>query len=333
MKPIQIKVYKLTLLYVAIIMLISIGFSIAVYETSQNKVEQTIIRQSNLIKEVAPLLTSFNEQDRIDNIKAESERNNSELLSNLILVNLVICMTAIVIYYNINKKSLQQIEDIQIAQRRFIADASHELRTPLTAMKSSIEVAIRKKMTDKQSTQILLDNLNEIDSMEKLTHSLLALAKTEDKTLQLVDVGVLELAQEAVNKVSQIAKDKKIKMKIVVEEDDTLQCDQDLITEVLVILLDNAIKYSDPDTTVTIKSDFRTSKSIAISDKGIGIPASAIPHIFDRFYRVDNSRTKNKSKGYGIGLSIAKEIIKLHNGTIEVVSDRTVGSTFTLSFK
>lgn len=333
MKSINRKVYKLTFLYVSIIMLVSIGFSIAVYETSQNKVEQTIIRQSNLLSEVAPLLSGINEQERIDLILEESERNNAELRTDLILVNTLILIASIAVSYYINRSSLKEIEDTQDAQRRFIADASHELRTPLTAMKSSIEVAIRKKVKDRESKQILLDNLEEIDSLEQLTESLLALAKTDDKKLKLVDVSILELVQEAVSKVSKLAKDMNVNLKVEIEEDNRLRCDQDLIEEVLVILLDNAIKYSNPDTTITIKSDFTNGKSLSITDQGIGIPASSIPHIFDRFYRVDNSRTKNQSKGYGIGLSIAKEIMTLHNATIEVESNRKNGSTFYLKFK
>jgi two-component system sensor histidine kinase CiaH len=333
MKSINRKVYRLTFFYVSIIMLVSIGFSIAVYETSQNKVEQTIIRQSSLLSEVAPLLSGINEQERIDLILEESERSNAELRSDLILVNTLILIASIAVCYFINRNSLNEITKTQDAQRRFIADASHELRTPLTAMKSSIEVAIRKKVNDKESKQTLLDNLKEIDSLEQLTESLLALAKTEDKTLKLVDVSILELVQEAVSRVSQLAKDKNIKLNVEVKEDNKLRCDQDLTEEVLVILLDNAIKYSNPNSTISIKSDFANGKSISITDQGIGIPASSIPHIFDRFYRVDNSRTKTQSKGYGIGLSIAKEIMTLHNGTIQVQSDRNSGSTFTLMFK
>jgi signal transduction histidine kinase len=101
------------------------------------------------------------------------------------------------------------------------------------------------------------------------------------------------------------------------------------LVEVFVILLDNAIKYSKPETTIEIAvKNVRSSLSILVKDHGIGIPTEDIPNIFDRFYRADTSRTKEQVKGYGLGLSIAKTIVKMHKGTIRVESVVDLGSTF-----
>ncbi len=117
------------------------------------------------------------------------------------------------------------------------------------------------------------------------------------------------------------------------EKDIEILVDQMSVTESLVTLLDNAIKYSPEKTEISITTNQQPkSLEIRVSDKGTGIKASELPHIFDRFYRADSSRTNSGEQGYGIGLSIAKSVVEAHGGTISVTSEPTKGSNFTLSF-
>lgn len=140
-----------------------------------------------------------------------------------------------------------------------------------------------------------------------------------------------EVIDHAVKKVLPLAKKKHIEIQSQQPEQYSLKGDKQSLKQLFVILLDNAIKYSSSKTTVTIttkKSDH--SVSIDIADQGIGIEKKDISRIFDRFYRIDNSRTRQEVSGYGLGLSIAKKIVDEHKGTLSVKSEKGKGTTFTI---
>lgn len=360
---------KLTLLYVLIVMCISVLFSLVIYHTSSIEISRGLGRQTRYIQGLPgadPFLLRLQdiEQNRMDQI----QESNDHLRTNLILINLIILAASTIVSYFLAKRTLRPIEEMVEAQNRFTADASHELRTPLTAMRSEIEVNLRdQKMTLAEAKELLSSNLEEIAKLEVLSNALLKLAKFQDEVrVNFESVDLVKIIDEAWKKVESLAKEKDIFFKSnfiglssrattrdpspldsglrrndsEIHKNDSQSISDELavfgdsqsLVELFVILFDNAIKYSHKNAVVTVSAkEHGHHVEISVADQGIGIKASDLPYIFNRFFRADHSRTKEKTTGYGLGLSIAKQIVDLHNGKIEVVSTPNSGSTFTVS--
>jgi signal transduction histidine kinase len=273
----------------------------------------------------------------LERIKLEQqEATNNYLRLNLIYFNILILALSAVVSYFLAKRTLRPIEEMVLAQNRFIADASHELKTPLTAMRAEIEVNLRnKKLKLEDSKKLLASNLEEVSKLETLSNALLNLAKYQgDAKLEFKKLSLSEIIAEAYEKVESLAVKKSIKTSCHPELDSgssriCIQGDKQSLIELFVIILDNAIKYSPRRSKVSIeiKKDGKFVQ-IKIQDNGNGIKASDLPFIFNRFYQTDNSRSKDGVGGYGLGLSIAKRITKLHGGFIGVKSKIGEGSAF-----
>lgn len=219
-------------------------------------------------------------------------------------------------------------------QNRFITDASHELRTPLTSLRSEIEVGLRNKALSLNDTKkLLVSNLEEVISLQTLSDNLLELAQNG----RFIDpnnfeqVSITEIVNNAIKKVHPLAVKKEIKLKIKLEEVKIYGV-ADRLVEVFVILLDNAIKFSLSKNEVEIYAKKAVNYvEVDIINYGIGIADKDLPKIFDRFYRVDKSRSK--TSGYGLGLSIAKQIIETHEGSIAAISQENEKTTFKVKFE
>ena len=311
--------------YVLIIMLISVLFSVTVYRGSSTEVERSLRRQvfryapSGIPPGFYPDLPDFESQ-----IFAEAKRH---IVYELVLVNLGILVTSGVSAYFLAGKTMKPIEQMMDEQKRFVADASHELRTPLTALKTEIEVTLRdKELNIHQAKNMLKSNLEEVNKIQSLTNHLLTLSKYQDTNIKYTfsKAPLEKLIKTAVLNV-KIISDKKETEITYQGKDVQAEVDVSSINELFTILLDNAIKYSkkDGNINVSLKADQHFA-IIQIKDSGVGIKASDLPYIFNRFYRADSSRNKNQTDGYGLGLSIAKSIVDLHRGRIWAES--TVGS-------
>src|SRR5581483_1350421 len=204
----------------------------------------------------------------------------------LVLINLAILIAAGVAGYFLAGRTLKPIQLMVDEQNRFISDASHELRTPLTSLKSEIEVYLRdKKLTLADAKNLLQSNLEEVNKLQYLSDNLSKLTRhqfTDQNAVVLISFGTI--VDEAIRKVAPMAKKKQIRIEKQVK-DLNLEGEPQSLTELLVILLDNAIKYSPPNTLITLKSH-KTDRfvQIQVKDLGIGIPKEDLPHIFDRFY-------------------------------------------------
>jgi signal transduction histidine kinase len=230
------------------------------------------------------------------------------------------------------RRTLEPIEKMVEAQNRFTADASHELRTPLAAMQTEIEVGLRdKKLNLVSSKKLLRSNLEEVKKLEKLANTLLKLEKYhEHPNLEFQNLSLTEIITESFGKVEKKANTKLIEFKNKFEKV-SIKGDKDSLIELFSILLDNAIKYSPIKSTISIKTHRVFSHAeIKIVDQGFGIKADDLPNIFNRFFRSDNSRSKEKDDGFGLGLSIAKRIVKLNKGSISVISKPKIGTTFSI---
>lgn len=252
----------------------------------------------------------------------------------LAAVNLFVLGASAAAGYFLAGRTLRPIEEMVNEQNRFVSDASHELRTPLTALKSEIEINLRnKKLTLNEARRLLASNLEEVDDLQQLSDRLikLSLYQKENKNgLVIEEVSLSSIIEQAIRKIKTLAKNKNIAILKNIKEC-KFKGDEPSLIELFAILLDNAIKYSSDNAEVAISS----KKSdgcllVSVSDRGIGIAKSKIPNLFKRFYRADESRVKSEMSGYGLGLSIAKEIVERHKGQISVQSELNKGSIFTV---
>ena len=217
------------------------------------------------------------------------------------------------------------------AQTRFASDASHELRTPLAAIQAENEVALRKSnLTLARAKELLQSNLEEANKLRLLAEGLLQLTRTEHTTVHRAAIALSDISTNAINRIIPAAQAKDITVTDVVENFQ-VRGDEGLLTQAVVILLDNAVKYSPEHTTIHISAVTEGKWAIIqVRDEGPGIADADQAHVFERFYRADASRSSQHTTGYGLGLSIAHKIIELHDGHISVASTPGHGATFTL---
>jgi signal transduction histidine kinase len=225
-------------------------------------------------------------------------------------------------------QTLGRLENLFNTQRRFLADVGHELRTPLTVIKGNVDLMRRMNCSDDES---IVSIENEVDRLTRLVGDLLLLAQAESGKIPLAhqNVEMDTLLLDVLGQMQILTRDR---LQLHLGEFDQVQVcgDKDRLKQVMVNLIGNAIKYTPAGGEVIVglgKVD--QNARITISDNGPGIPAEDLPHIFERFYRGEKSRTRSKDgKGFGLGLSIAYWIVRNHGGRIEVSSKEPGGTTF-----
>ena len=218
-------------------------------------------------------------------------------------------------------------------QKQFVADASHELKTPLTVILANNNIMMsHRDSTVADERQWLESTEEEANHMKKLIDNMLFLAKSDagETKVQLSTVDFSEIAEACALNFEPVAFEKEIMTDAQIESGITLNGDATQLNQLAHILVDNAVKYADPGTTVTIRLQKHGDKvEFSVNNKGTPISKEDIEHIFDRFYRAEKSRT---TKGYGLGLSIARRITEGMNGKILVESNNENGTTFTVRF-
>lgn len=325
---------KLTAWYLLIIMFISVLFSIAIYtEANREIIRFERFQQVRIEQEEEGIMLPYGPvRFRVFDSSVISQARSRVILT-LLGINGVIFVAAGFLGYFLAGRTLKPIQKMVDDQKRFIADSSHELRTPLTSIQTATEVHLRNKnLTLKEAKKLLSQNLQEILYLQVLTDDLIQLTEHEEKNI----AGIFELislsnvVQDAIQKVDAFSKSKNIEIAFKKNRVE-LEGDKKSLTELFVILFDNAIKYSPRNSKVTASIlDEDGMRKVLIKDKGIGISEEDIPNIFNRFYRAEKSRSKDISSGYGLGLSIAEKIVNNHNGSIEVESELKKGTTFTV---
>ncbi len=225
---------------------------------------------------------------------------------------------------------MERLQDLFETQRQLVADVSHELRTPLATIQGNIDLLRRGVARDPHMLQESLEAIDaEVARMSRLVRDLLLLAEAEGGlTLHMkpveVDTVLLEVYREA-----QLMANGRQKVRLGHEDQALVQGDADRLKQLLLNLVSNAIAYTPEGGTVTLSLNLRPDGwvRVCVADTGIGIASEDLPHIFDRFWRVDRARTR-KAGGSGLGLSIARSIAEAHGGTLEVESELGKGSTF-----
>jgi len=340
---------NLTAQYLAIIMLISFFFSLVIYlgiNQELERFEQIQELREQRTENFIPVFEEFRRNRQLlglptpeieippeETIVISSVR--SRILSVLGLINLTILGISGVAGYFLAGRTLNPIQAVMDQQKDFVSNASHELRTPLTSLKSEIEVALRdEKLSLKDAKDLLSSNLEEVDKMQKLSNYLIKLNRYQSGTNGLVfsQVSLKSIAEQASQRVGSVAKTKKIKIEKNLKNA-KIKGNKDSLVELATILLDNAIKYSFPGNKITITTEKqRGIACLEVRDSGVGIEKQDLPHIFERFFRSETSRSKTKAEGYGLGLSIAKSIAEIHNAKIQVISTPKKGSNFIVKF-
>jgi signal transduction histidine kinase len=324
--------FKLTLWYIAIVMAISLAFSVVLYHEATSELMRGLHRQMESIYNQFPV---FQGDPSLLRPAPDYAAAVHRIWVRLIGFNIIVFFGAGLSSYWLARRTLAPIEEAHEQQKRFTADVSHELRTPLTALKMESEVALMNpKNGTKELRQTLTSNLEEVSKLEALINNILRLTRLEADELRqnFTSLSSQTIIETALKQVKAQAAGRKIKLESQIQNL-PLSGDHDSLVQLLVILLDNAIKYSSAGSSVTITAKGKDRHAvIQISDHGQGIERQALEHVFDRFYRADNSRNKVAgAEGFGLGLSIAKMIADVHNAAITLSSQPGKGTTATVT--
>jgi len=230
-------------------------------------------------------------------------------------------------------RDITAFREVERMKTDFVANVSHELRTPLTSIKGFVETLLDGALQEPETARHFLEIINdEADRLNRLIGDLLSLSRIEAKQGEIhkTFVDLEKLISNVVSVLSPQANEKSLTLNIDIKKPlPTLQVDSDLIGQLMINLVDNAIKYTPKGGRIDITA-FRVKNGIkvAVKDTGIGIPWDSIPRLFERFYRVDKARSREMG-GTGLGLAIVKHILEVHGGTIDVDSRVGRGSNFT----
>ncbi len=255
------------------------------------------------------------------------------LKSKLFYISTIIIITSAVASYVLSKRTLKPIFMAWEKQTEFVQNAAHELRTPLTIIQAKQQLLLKEpesKIIDK-SEDIRL-TINETRRLTKLVKELMILATADSNQLQikkeLKDID--ELIKEVVTPYMEYAEMQNKELLLELKCNKKINIDINKITQLMVILLDNAIKYTKEGEKIKVNTYYKDGKcTIEVIDEGIGISDEQKKHIFERFYRADKARTR-ETGGTGLGLAIAQTIVKVHGGTIKVYNNEPKGTKFVI---
>lgn len=300
----------------------------------------------NLIDQIYPISINNEYNYRAINLKVINENGKSiyiQLLINvdgetktvenifttLLIGTSIIIVLSIIASYILSKKTIKPIVRSWKKQTEFVQNASHELRTPLTIIQAKQELLLQepnKKIIDKSEDINLA--LKETRRLSKLIKELMVLARSDSDNYELKkeDTNIDKLIKEVIAPYIDFAQMQEKKITLDLKYKKQIKIDREKFNQLLIIILDNAIKYTSENETINVATYQKDGKFILeIADTGIGISDEALSHIFDRFYREDKARSR-QTGGNGLGLSIAKTIVDAHNGNIKIVHNNPKGT-------
>ncbi|MGG3470735.1 HAMP domain-containing sensor histidine kinase [Neobacillus pocheonensis] len=281
------------------------------------------------------------EHPQLGKIKVQFIRNvnsEKELLDRLLIIILVGCgigvLCAIASGYFLAGRSLVPIKKAWQKQQEFVSDASHELRTPLAVIQAKTDLLFRSPNATVQDKILDVSAIStESRRMSKLVANLLTLARSDSDQIEMKkdSFQLNDLLKEIIQHYEEIAMYQEKSLRLEANEPVTFLADKERIHQLIVILLDNAMKYTNEGGDILLScKQTHSSIILEVKDNGIGIPEQDIPKIFDRFYQSDKARTA--AEGTGLGLSIAKWIIEKHHGKTKVQSTLGKGTTIEIIF-
>lgn len=259
------------------------------------------------------------------------------ILTRLIYTFIAVAMAMLIVIYFISRyfanRSIKPIKEAFDRQKQFIGDASHELKTPLSVINTNVDVLLANKEESIESQSKWLNYIkSEVERMSKLTNDLLYLTQMDYSETKMIfsNFNISDAVENVILTMEAVSFENNITLDSSIEPDIMVNGNSEQIKQVVMILLDNALKYTDEGGKVSVKLKRTGSNiSLTVSNTGQGIPQEHVDKIFDRFYRIDKSRSR-KSGGYGLGLAIAKAIVEEHGGRISVKSIQNESTTFTI---
>ena len=328
MKHLKRAVLRLASTYLAIIMVMSIGFSIIFYTASLHELNRRPTVTETITTQDGADNQQVHHNQIIENyLDSRTDESRLALFIDLVVINVLALVIGSLLSFLLAERTLRPIEENMEAQSQFVSDASHELRTPLTALRTANEVALRQKnLGATEARQVIEENVTDIARLQDLTNSMLGLLLESPTPETWRSVKFDEIVESSRKLVAAQAGFKKIRI-VAKPTKFVVRVNEQQIIQLMTILLDNAVKYSDKKSEVVV-SAIRQGRSIevSVSDTGIGMTEDVASNIFTRFYRAEQSRT---TPGYGLGLSIARKIADTHKAKLSVKTVLGEGSTFT----
>jgi two-component system, OmpR family, sensor histidine kinase CiaH len=317
---------KLTLLYSAIFLLLFWVLSFGIYfwmnqfygDSSSIHVIQTYEPEPGAPPEIRHEPPSDIVMDDLRNI--------------LLTIDLILLLTIPAITWLLTGNALAPVQKSYQREQQFLSDASHELRTPLSILRAEMEVTLNRKRSVSEYQKVIRSNKEEVDDLAALVENLLFISREKTKFSSPIndDIDLTDLIAERIAYFQSKAKQKKLALTLQsAKTAPVIKGNPQLLKRLFTNLLDNAIKFTAKgNITITVR---QTKKAVFVEviDTGMGIPKEHLENIFDRFYRTDESRSE---QGYGLGLSIAKQIMDVHSGSITVKSELNRGTTMILTF-
>lgn len=303
-------------------------------KTTKDKITMTKISELYHFRYI--LFEDHNDEDEIAytqlmiNVDAEQTIiSNFEKL--FIIWSVIFIVLSISASFILSKKMMKPIIHSWNKQAEFVENASHELRTPLTIIQNKLELLLtapQERISDRFENIAL--SLSETRRLSKLTSDLLTLARADSAETQIMkqSIHIDTFIRSVCTPYKEIAESQDKHFSLNCQSPFTIEADETRLHQLIVILVDNALKYTSENDSIRVKTYGEDQKVvIEVSDTGIGIKEENIQYIFDRFYREDKARTR-ETGGMGLGLSIAQWIVSMHNGTIHVISNQNKGTTF-----
>lgn len=308
--------------------------------TIEGKEWQYAINQmsiTNVVEDIGQVFTISDDSYQIAFIDiTESKKSLFELLTTLLMVGFVMVIIIFFLSYYFASRVIKPISEAWEKQKRFIADASHELKTPLSIITANYDVLMSSQEETIKSQMKWFGYLKiGTDRMAKLINDLLSLAKIEsiDFSVKKCQYNISSTVHDVISLMEASAAEKGIKLSLQIESDIYLKGDNEKVSQIVSILMDNAIKYTNENGEIDLfLSKSKRQVQFTIKNSGKGITKQELPKIFDRFYRGDPSRSQ-ESGGFGLGLSIAKSIIDSMGGQISATSIENESTTFTFTLE
>lgn len=325
----QQRVRRLALSYLAVIMTLSLAFSVIIYAITSVQLNRPLPPGEHAQQPPELIERQFSRR-----LEQRNRETRGLVIMSLIVLNGVMLLFGYWLSLLLARRTLAPIERSIEQQAQFVSDASHELRTPLAALLLVNEVALRKStLTEKKARQVLSQNVAEIKKLTELSNSLLDLAKSEQTMTEPELVNPAAFIEEVVIRFTPAAQAKRVNL---VHDDQSLACDvpfqANAVRQILAIFMDNAIKYAPPKNgEVALQARLKKNTlEFIVKDNGPGIASGDQKHIFERFYRADAARTRTDVSGHGLGLAIAKSLADHCGYIIRVKSQPPNGAEFTL---
>ncbi len=303
---------KLTAYYIILIAVILSIFSFALYFSLENNLRDGSDDPGN---------------SQVQNVVID--KTVDSLQNTIILIDLAVLLLVSFLSWFLAGRTLKPIKKSLEAQKQFSANASHELRTPLAIMKTDSEVTLRSSKSNPEDLKRLaINNLEEIEKMSRIVEDLLILSRSENLSADIFrQFNLSDLILETVKKIKSLATAKNIVITLDVSDKILILGQVNSIERMILNILQNAINYTADFGKIKFSlKDQDKFAELTVADNGVGIAATNLPHIFERFYKADKARG-DEVNGSGLGLSIVKEIIDNHRGAIAIKSDVGHGTT------